>query len=711
MKYFKCILLLILIFLSTIGFAQERCVDSLKKLLPLIHDSVKVKTLIQIGCWYGNMCSTGDTGTNRDSSLLYLNQAFNESVKIGYIEGTASVLFARSMDEMNRHHYPASERYLRQCVPYFEKVRDSKGIACTHILLGYLLYQQGRFDKAIQELQIGISLLQKFNTSEDRLGISQAFEILSVTYGLKGDLAKGFEIAQNELAKSQQRNDSLGMAFPLLIIGDLYESMGDHNIALEYYYSSAALGGNLDLYLALQMAAVHNAMHQYDSALYYYRSASQRDTANYSARVYLGEIYLNQKKYNEALQVFKKSTIFLKKNNGYNGLLRVLPDMAKLYVAWNNHQQALYYAREGLKLAQRTGARQYKAEDLKLLSEIYSSMGKSEMALSYLKQFMTLKDSLLNDQLKAKLFGYRSRVENEKKQAQIEWLKKEKQVSAQLLELQQQRLQQASLLRKILLTGILAFVFLGVIFFRNLTLKRRNEKLLSERTQTALQHKTVELEMQALRAQMNPHFIFNCLSSINGYILKSKSESASDYLIKFSRLIRMVLNSSKKTVIPLEDELEMLRLYLEMERLRFQYSFNYTIDVKNEIDIQNVFIPPLLLQPFAENAIWHGLMHKEGNGHLEIELGMEEEILTCIIADNGIGRHKAGVIKSKSAEKQKSMGLQITTERLALLSREKEAKTFFKIEDLSDEQGNPTGTRVILKVHCMDAIESIAELH
>ncbi len=236
--------------------------------------------------------------------------------------------------------------------------------------------------------------------------------------------------------------------------------------------------------------------------------------------------------------------------------------------------------------------------------------------------------------------------------------------------------------------------------FRHQLEQSENEKQLAE-----FQQQKIELEMQALRAQMNPHFIFNCLSSINRFILKNESEAASDYLTKFSRLIRMVLNNSKKTFISLEDELEMLRLYLEMERLRFQYSFNYNISFRNEIEPSGIFIPPLLLQPFAENAIWHGLMHKEGNGHLDIELSLENNILTCIITDDGIGRKNAAVIKSKSAQKNKSLGLQITTERLALLNRDIGGQTFFTIEDITDQSGYSAGTKVILKIQHQDMTE------
>ena len=203
--------------------------------------------------------------------------------------------------------------------------------------------------------------------------------------------------------------------------------------------------------------------------------------------------------------------------------------------------------------------------------------------------------------------------------------------------------------------------------------------------------------MQALRAQMNPHFIFNCLSSINHFILKNESEMASDYLTKFSRLIRMVLNNSKNPLINLEEELEMLRLYLDLEKLRFNNSFDYSISFYNHFDISSIFIPPLLLQPFAENAIWHGLMNKEEQGILEIGFQLDDHVLNCYITDNGIGRKKAEALKSKSPEKQKSMGMQITAERLALFNSDAE-QTIFNIEDVVDGSGQAAGTRVTLKI-------------
>jgi tetratricopeptide (TPR) repeat protein len=676
-------------------------IDSLKKLLPLTQDSAKAECLNALAAEYANTTNKLEL----DTAFFYVRRGYAEAVRIDYTKGILDALFITATAELSRHNYPASERYYRQCIPYLEKISDYTAMGFLHVSIGYDLYVQGNFDKAIEEFKESIPFFQSTHCQE---GISKALLYSGVAYSLKGEFEKGFELAQKGLTESKQRNDTLSMAYSFMLIGDMYQDVEDYSTALEYYHSSAALGGTSDLFLWNEMAIAHSRMHHYDSALYYQQQAMHGDPNNRFMHIVLGEIYLQQEKYTEALLVFEKVLLFLKKNNQRKELLRVLPDIAKVYAVQKKYPIAVYYAREGLALAQITGARQFICNGLQILSMLFEKMGIRDSAFFYLKQYLTMKDSILGDQFKGKLFAYKSVAEDEKKKAQIELLKKEKQINQQQLKVQEQRLQKQSLIKKILSTGVLAVSLLGLIVYRTITLSRKNEKLRSERTQAELQHKATELEMQALRAQMNPHFIFNCLSSINGFILKNESEPASDYLTKFSRLIRMVLANSKKTFITLKDELEMLRLYLEMERLRFQYSFEYNISFKNEIDLENIFIPPLLLQPFAENAIWHGLMNKQDQGHLEIALRLEKKILTCIITDDGIGRNKAAMIKSKSAEKQKSMGLQITTERLALLNWNMNEQTFFNIEDITDNNGNPAGTRVILKMHYRDLAEVIA---
>lgn len=213
------------------------------------------------------------------------------------------------------------------------------------------------------------------------------------------------------------------------------------------------------------------------------------------------------------------------------------------------------------------------------------------------------------------------------------------------------------------------------------------------------QQKMAEAEMLALRAQMNPHFIFNSLNSINRYIVKSDQVTASLYLTRFAKLIRMILDNSNNKSITLSSELEALSLYMEMESIRFEKKFSYHISVESEINTETTYVPPLIIQPYVENAIWHGLLHKETEGNLTIRITRKSpEMLQCTIEDDGIGREKAKELRSKSGSGRKSLGMKLTESRLDLLSVELKGDASVEIEDLVDAMGNGTGTRVILNI-------------
>lgn len=223
---------------------------------------------------------------------------------------------------------------------------------------------------------------------------------------------------------------------------------------------------------------------------------------------------------------------------------------------------------------------------------------------------------------------------------------------------------------------------------------RKEERLKSE-----YERKLTDVELSALRAQMNPHFIFNSLNSIEYYIINNEPEKASDYLNRFSRLIRLILQNSKSTVVPLKDDLEALRLYIEMESMRFDNLFDYEVKVEKGLDLEQYYIPPMLLQPYVENAIWHGLMQKkEGKGKLDLLLRQQNGHLLCIIEDNGIGREAAQQLKSKSGTSKKSFGMKITGDRLSLLNKISNANASVQVIDLKNEAGEAEGTRVELLI-------------
>ncbi|MES2775800.1 MAG: histidine kinase [Bacteroidota bacterium] len=209
--------------------------------------------------------------------------------------------------------------------------------------------------------------------------------------------------------------------------------------------------------------------------------------------------------------------------------------------------------------------------------------------------------------------------------------------------------------------------------------------------------KIAQVRMNLLRTQMNPHFLFNSLNSINSFILKNDRQNASGYLTKFSRLMRLILDNSRNEWVSLENELKLIELYIQLEALRFNHSFEFSINTDSAIDAENILLPPMLIQPYIENAIWHGLMYrKEQGGFLAVNLTQHNGTLAIQIKDNGVGRAAAGALKSKSALQQKSYGMKITAERMSIVNETYHINAKAAVKDLVDETGNSMGTEVML---------------
>lgn len=236
---------------------------------------------------------------------------------------------------------------------------------------------------------------------------------------------------------------------------------------------------------------------------------------------------------------------------------------------------------------------------------------------------------------------------------------------------------------------IAAFVYL---FFR--------QRIRDIKRKAAIKQQVAELEAKAIRAQMNPHFIFNSLNAIQESIVTEKVDVAYDYLSRFSKLLRMVLDNSEKTMIPLSSELETVRLYLSLEAMRFSQSFTYTIEAGENLEKDDIYIPSLLLQPFAENAIWHGLINKEGEKKLLIRFEEKNDVLECVIEDNGVGRTKAAAIKQQKLGSARfaSKGTRLAMQRIEILNRERPGSASIETIDLLDEAGNAAGTKVVIRL-------------
>jgi LytS/YehU family sensor histidine kinase len=318
--------------------------------------------------------------------------------------------------------------------------------------------------------------------------------------------------------------------------------------------------------------------------------------------------------------------------------------------------------------------------DRDVLGKLYNTLTKSyekqkdfSKALVYQQRKAKIQDSILNEKSLAKIQELQVRYETEKKENQIRELNRKNQIQA--LEIQERNLWMA-------LFGISLFgaVLLTAFYARQRILKQQNQVL--------------AINQKLLRTQINPHFFFNVLSSIQAFMLeKQDSAPAVSYLSKFGKLMRSVLENSRVDFIPLSEEITTLQNYLDIQKIRFGDKFDYQINVENSIETEQLGIPPMLAQPFLENALEHGIKPLSNKGRIDVLFRPEKNGIVLNITDNGIGRIKASELTSES--ERQSLATQITQERIAVLNQQHKAKIDFTIEDVLDSAHQIAGTRVI----------------
>jgi anti-sigma regulatory factor (Ser/Thr protein kinase) len=228
-----------------------------------------------------------------------------------------------------------------------------------------------------------------------------------------------------------------------------------------------------------------------------------------------------------------------------------------------------------------------------------------------------------------------------------------------------------------------------------------------EKKNSEIREKMTELRMQALRAKMNPHFIFNTINSIQYFLTSNEKRTALEYLSKFARLMRLTLEFSDKTSISISEELESLRLYLDLEKLRFENKFDYEIDVDPHIDTLRIMIPNMLIQPYVENAVKHGIQNKMDTGMVKISLKKGENEIYYVIEDNGIGIRKSLELKQHEDIMQKSSGMEITRNRINMLNLDQKENERLEITDLSEENAEKTGTKVEITIPIIDVADTV----
>ncbi|MFL9483535.1 histidine kinase [Chitinophagaceae bacterium LWZ2-11] len=554
------------------------------------------------------------------------------------------------------------------------KELDNTGLLAESLFgAGQAIWYKGNFNAAVDTVKLSIEYFKQTNNNGQ---LGAAFRILSNIYDDQGDYENAFKAISESLDQYIVYNDPQNIMLSYLQMGALYKSIGEYDAAMEYYRLAAANKPEQGSYPFREMnhrlGELYATKGNIDSARYYYGKALIGNLTSKIVRVLIGDTYLMENKYDIAFKYYDSLFHEASLSADINIVIASRIGLSKVYLQRKQYTEAEQMVKEALDLSAQRGARQKERDAYKLLSTIYERKGDAGKALLYEKLYSNIKDSVVSNKLKGQLFTFRQKAEL----AQVKSLRDEKRLAEQQ--------------RNILFYGVLGILVLGIFIFYNVSLRHKNEKL-------HLKQRAADLEMQALRAQMNPHFIFNCLSAINHFILNNEADRASDYLTQFSRLIRMVLVNAGKATISLEEEVSMLKLYLNMEQLRFKNAFDYFIYHDPGVRPAIITVPSFILQPFCENAIWHGLLHKEGKGKLNIHFKLEAGILICTIKDNGIGREKAAAINTRSADKIGSFGHKLSEERLSLFNGGN-AGTSFTIDDLRDVDDAVIGTIVTLKI-------------
>ncbi|CAN5581951.1 hypothetical protein BH10BAC3_BH10BAC3_30800 [soil metagenome] len=677
-------------------------INSLKKVLPFLHDSARVDCLNELARSYSEIWQF-------DSTKAMLNQAYKEADSLEYIKGSGDACNQYGMLYFMRYlNHAESEKYFREAVSCYKKIQDEQGLGHAFRGLGIALKSLSDPDGSTKAFEQSAFYFRK---TGNLVMLADLTDLFGNIYGAKGDFEKQFEFVKKALKEKKRINDNRGLIWSYYRLAHIYQSIGDYETALAYFRQSyqQAFTQSLMWKPNRSMGNIFLSLENYDSSLFYFSQGADLAPPDLVSLTGLGKIAVLRKEFDKGLFYLQNALASYKEIKNDIGAVPAMIEMAKAYTGKKNYISALQYAKACLAIAMKTGDKLTMQQVYEINWRVYKELKKTDSAYFYFEKFISLKDSLdkarLNIQNIQKLALYKVETKEEEQLAKIELLNKDNKIK-------KQQLKEEALMKKVLAGSLAILLLFGFIVFRYISLNRKNEthqhdlvenelqiqRLDSERRNAELLQQKTELELQALRAQMNPHFIFNSLNSINRFIFQNQRTEAIDYLTKFSRLIRKILHSSANVTVSLSDELAALQLYMELESLRFEEKFDFKIDCEPDIDIDFIQVPPMILQPYVENAIWHGLMLKKGKGNLWVNISQHDTILIFTVTDNGIGREKAAELKDKSISQHRSMGMRITADRMALLQQKHRKEMSVQVTDLVFSDSSPAGTEVVIKI-------------
>ena len=644
-------------------------IDSLKNVLNKVSDTEKVDLLIQLSAKYRTK--------SLDTAKLYAMQALQLALKaddkkktaLSYNElGMIFILKGDNEEAINNINKGIAElgnkdekllnklllnkgsalvysgefdeglKYFNQVLNYYKKNNDSIKMADVYNNIGVINYYRGEYDKALKNMLNSVKIYEKNGMNSVAV---EGYGNIAMIYNENKSYKKAAEYAQKALKIYIQTNDYYSQTGQLVNLANIYKNLNDYDKSIKYLNRALAISEKYD-----------------------YKKFKALTYSNYSY------IYENKGQYKKAIDVLKKALKINKQTGNAEGEAKNLRSLGSLYKKLKKYDLALKYLDESEKLSEKMKLVSDYYDLYKEKSEVYEAMNDYKNSLKYYQKYTIYKDSVFTKEKNKQITEIETKYQTEKKEKEIVQLSVEN--SKQKLIILKNRYS---------LYGLSGFVIVillfGILLLRNRKIKNRQQ--------------TLELEQKLFRSQMNPHFIFNSLASIQYFITKNQPLEAGAYLSDFAKLMRLVIENSREEYISLKQEIETMKYYLQMQELRFEYSFTYKFETDPDLETEYVLIPPMLTQPFIENASEHAFSEKNGENKLYVRYLQSDGFLHVEVEDNGIGRQKAQSLKKSD---HKSFAISVTKSRLEKLNRKKKKKINFEILDLISDDGNPAGTKI-----------------
>lgn len=650
MKIAKNLSLFLLLLFSAISWSQNPTADSLVSVLKKTKNDIEKAKLL-------NAIADEYKSTDPKLMMQYANQALQLSAQIKFKSAQGTAYLNLGNANIIKGNYPEALKNFSNAQTVFEKElennpADSKEImnslARAYGSIGIVFSEQSSYAKA---LHYELKALKIYEETGNLEKTARLYNNIGIVYKAQDQDFKALNCFLKCL-KIQEKIGDQTVGITTTNIGNIYLNQKNFPKALEYY------------------------------------NKAQQLFAKYPNPRGLGELYNNLGSYykqnnntTEALKTFDKAIAAFTSIDDKFGISDTYYYMGEIYFEQNRLAESIIATNKSLALAKELGIIEQIQNAEKRLSEIYEKQNNTAESLKHLKLYNIAKDSVATAENIRSSVRAEMNFEFDKKEA----LQKKEQEKRELVYSESSKRHQQQIFFVILF--VLLVVGIIFLFYNRMQLKKT----------LTLEKELAEYEQKALHLQMNPHFVFNCLGSISSFIVQNGTDSAIKYLSKFSKLMRLTLEYSKESLIPIDKEMESLQNYLELEQLRFNQKFDFTINKSSDIE-DDMALPPLLLQPFVENAIIHGLIPKNEKGIIAIDFSIEKENLICAIEDNGIGFDKSKELKENLVSVHKSMALDITKKRLDMMEASTSRKANVEIKEIKDEKGKVLGTKVVLNL-------------